>query len=89
MINNNINAKLHIRINLTAKSVDVTRKMTVGFGHNHLPFLPIVPHKEKQCVTITHCQDPQFHLIIHLPLTDICFEGNVKGLREMWPLALF
>lgn len=84
-----MNVILHIRINLTAKSVDVTGKITVGFRHNHLPFLPIVPHKEKQCVTITQGQYQQFHLIIHLPLTDICFEGNVKGQREMCPLALF
>lgn len=88
-MNNNTNAKLHIRIKLTAKSVDGTGKITVGIKHNHLPFLPIVPYKEKQCITITHCQYQQFHLTIHLSLTDICFEGNVKGWRELCPLALF
>lgn len=85
-MSNNRNVKLYLRTKLTARSV--TGQLTVAIMYNHLPFLAIVLHKEKQCLNIIHCQYQQFHLIIHLPLTDVCFEGNVKGRSEMCPLAL-
>lgn len=70
---------------LTAKSV-VTGKMTVGIKYNHLPFLPFMPHEEKQCITITHCQYQQFHLIIHLSLTDM-FSRKCKRAGRNAPIS--
>lgn len=87
VLNNNIGVKLSIRTKLTTRSV--TGQVTVGTIYNKLPFLAIVPHKGKQCLPKILCQYQQFHLIIHLSLTNICLEGNVKGRSEMCPLALF